>query len=169
MSDTHTVCLIGPPEGETSTALQKLLARYGLAIEFVPSGTPLPGSFWGGNEAGLREKTLWVNCKTPLHSALHEACHFICMSEQRRQHLNTDAGGDDIEECAVCYLSILLADSLPTFGRHRMWLDMDSWGYSFRLGSARRWFNEDAEDARQWLLEHQLIDEMSHPLEQCRQ
>ena len=27
---------------------------------------------------------------------------------------------------------------------------MDAWGYSFRLGSARAWFEHDAEDARQW-------------------
>ena len=37
--------------------------------------------------------------------------------------------------------------------------DMDSWGYSFRLGATRRWFEEDADDARAWLLEHGLIDE----------
>jgi hypothetical protein len=35
---------------------------------------------------------------------------------------------------------------------------MDEWGYSFRLGSAARWFAEDAEDARAWLLEQGLID-----------
>lgn len=29
--------------------------------------------------------------------------------------------------------------------------DMDSWGYSFRLGSARTWFNEDADDAVEFL------------------
>jgi hypothetical protein len=35
---------------------------------------------------------------------------------------------------------------------------MDGWGYSFRLGSAARWFAEDAEDARAWLLDQGLID-----------
>ena len=48
-----------------------------------------------------------------------------------------DAGGDDAEENAVCYLQILWADALPGFGRERMFLDMDAWGYTFRLGSAR--------------------------------
>jgi hypothetical protein len=36
---------------------------------------------------------------------------------------------------------------------------MDTWGYSFRLGSAERWFREDAEDAREWLLTHQIVRE----------
>lgn len=37
-------------------------------------------------------------------------------------------------------------------------LDMDRWGYSFRLGSTRAWFERDAEDARAWLVAHGLID-----------
>ena len=40
---------------------------------------------------------------------------------------------------------------------------MDTWGYSFRLGSSRRWFYEDAEDARSWLIEQNLIDENNQP------
>jgi len=36
--------------------------------------------------------------------------------------------------------------------------DMDAWGYSFRLGSAARWFAEDAADALEWLQRRQLID-----------
>jgi hypothetical protein len=79
------------------------------------------------------------------------------MSPERRAGLDTDAGGDDAEECAVCYLQILLAECLG-IGRERACADMDAWGYSFRLGSAARWFAEDAADARAWLLEHGLID-----------
>ncbi len=37
--------------------------------------------------------------------------------------------------------------------------DMDSWGYTFRLGSARAWFEQDAEDARAWLEERNLLPE----------
>jgi len=37
-------------------------------------------------------------------------------------------------------------------GRARITQDIDTWGYSFRLGSARVWFEHDAEDARSWLL-----------------
>jgi hypothetical protein len=28
---------------------------------------------------------------------------------------------------------------------------MDAWGYSFRLGSTRAWFETDAADAQRWL------------------
>jgi hypothetical protein len=37
--------------------------------------------------------------------------------------------------------------------------DMDAWGYTFRLGSAARWFDEDADDARRWLQSRRLLDE----------
>jgi hypothetical protein len=40
---------------------------------------------------------------------------------------------------------------------------MYAWGYSFRLGSARRWFEEDAQDARDWLLSHGLITADEQP------
>ena len=53
----------------------------------------------------------------------------------------------------------LLGDLLKDVGRDRIMLDMDRWGYSFRLGSARRWFEEDAEDAREWLLRRGLIND----------
>jgi hypothetical protein len=41
--------------------------------------------------------------------------------------------------------------------------DMDAWGYSFRLGSTRPWFERDAEDARKWLIDHQLLDTEDAP------
>ena len=62
------------------------------------------------------------------------------------------------EESAVCYLQILLADQIAGFGRARMLADMDAWGYTFRLGSAQAWFEQDATDARDWLLQNRLID-----------
>jgi hypothetical protein len=73
------------------------------------------------------------------------------MTPERRAQLDRDAGGDDDEESAVCYLQVLLADELPGVGRARLMQDMDAWGYSFRLGSTRAWFEADAVDARQWL------------------
>ena len=66
-------------------------------------------------------------------------------------------GGDDLEEAAVCYLQILLADYLTGVGRARLMRDMDAWGYSFRLGSSARWFEEDAADAKAWLRSEGLI------------
>src|SRR5689334_6018653 len=130
-----------------------LVGRYGLELEFLPAGEPLPGSYWGESEAGLRGDRLFVRADTPLHSLLHELSHFVCMSAARRTGLDRDAGGDDEEECAVCYLQILLADELP-LGRDRMLADMDAWGYTFRLGSARAWFETDAADACIWLRRH---------------
>jgi len=135
-----------------------LLGGYGLHVETLARGASIPGSYWGEPEAGLVGERLLVRPDTPVHSALHEACHYICMDETRRSGLHTDAGGTDLEENGVCYLQILLADAVPGIGRERMWADMDAWGYSFRLGSARTWFEDDAEDARAWLEQHALID-----------
>ena len=61
----------------------------------------------------MRGNTLYVRADTPVHSLLHELSHYVCMTPERRAGLDRDAGGDDAEECAVCYLQILLADELP--------------------------------------------------------
>jgi hypothetical protein len=90
------------------------------------------------------------------------------MDNERRENLNTNAGSDDAEENAVCYLQILLADKLSSMGRNRLFADMDAWGYSFRLGSAKAWFEQDANEARDWLLQNQLIDEQYRLLFQLR-
>jgi hypothetical protein len=144
-------------------ALAAVLERYGLRVEAVPPDAPIPGSYWGDEEAGLVGHTLYVRPDTPLHSALHEACHYICMDPTRRGTLDTDAGGDYDEENAVCYLQILLADAVPGLGRARMLADMDAWGYTFRLGSARAWFEHDAADAHAWLRDRALIDGEGRP------
>lgn len=143
--------------------VRALLGRFGLALCVMPAAAPIPGSWWGEREAGLRGASLYARPDTPLHSVLHEACHFICMPAQRRATLDTDAGGDFDEENRTCYLQVLLADALPGFGRARMFADMDAWGYSFRLGSAQAWFEQDAEDARAGLLEGGLIDAVARP------
>lgn len=138
--------------------IARLLDRYGLELRLVAPTEQIPGSYWGEREAGLKGHRLYANLTTPLHSVLHEAAHYVCMTPERRAGLDTDAGGDDLEESAVCYLQILLADQAAGFGRARMMLDMDEWGYSFRRGSTRAWFEGDAADARAWLLAHALID-----------
>jgi hypothetical protein len=139
-----------------------LLDRYGLDLVLVAPGGPIPGSHWGESEAGLIGSRLYARWDTPLHSVLHESAHFVCMTPERRAGLHTDAGGDDAEETAVCYLQLLMGQAISTIGLERMFADMDAWGYSFRLGSAGRWFAEDAEDAREWLLRHGLIDHRAH-------
>ncbi|PCH98817.1 MAG: hypothetical protein COB76_06690, partial [Alphaproteobacteria bacterium] len=124
--------------------LQSILDRYGVTIIAVDENASIPGSFWQPPEAGLIGNKLYIRNDTPVHSALHEAGHYICMDKQRRNNLDTNAGGDYEEEDAVCYLQILLSDFIPEMKQNRMLSDMDAWGYSFRLGSAKAWFDNDA-------------------------
>jgi hypothetical protein len=139
-------------------ALALLLERYGMQLALVAPGEGIPGSYWGHSEAGLKGERLYARLDTPVHSVLHEASHYICMTPERRADLDRDAGGTDLEESAVCYLQVLLADELPGVGRARQLSDMDSWGYSFRLGNTRAWFEGDATDARDWLCQYGVID-----------
>jgi len=144
-------------------ALHSLLNRYGMEIKTVDDGADIPGSFWKPPEAGLIKNTLYIRNDPPVHSALHETCHYICMDQQRRNKLHTDAGGTAIEEDSVCYLQILLSDFISDMKSKRMFSDMDAWGYSFRLGSAKAWFEQDAEDAFEWLLKNEIINTEGKP------
>ena len=146
-----------------SQALQNLLSTYAIQVKIVPNSEDIPGSFWGDSEAGLIANNLYVRPETPVHSALHEACHYVCLDAQRRENIDTDAGGDYDEENAVCYLQILLGAKLPGCSADTLMNNMDSWGYTFRLGSAKAWFDDDAEDAQQWLIKEQLIDQDNMP------
>ena len=137
--------------------LASLLGRYGIELELVETNIPIPGSFWGDSEAGMVKSRVYVRADTPIHSALHEACHVICMDEARRAVLHTDAGGEYAEEDAVCYLQIVLAGELG-FPPATICADMDAWGYTFRLGSAQAWFEQDAGEARDWLMQHGLLN-----------
>ncbi len=141
-----------------SGELRALLARFGLELVEVADGEPLSGSFWGEPEAGVVGHRVFVRADTPVHSALHEACHLLVKPEHERALIHTDASDSIEEEDATCYLQIALADGLPGVGRERLMADMDAWGYSFRLGSARAWFEDDADDARQWLSARGLLD-----------
>ncbi len=143
--------------------IDALLAGYGARLAAVAAHEAIPGSYWGDAEAGLLGDAVYVRADTPAHSFLHELCHYVCMSSERRSALATDAGGDDAEEAAVCYLQVLLAASLRGFGAARCLADMDAWGYSFREGSSRAWFYGDGRDARRWLLAHGLIDSKDRP------
>jgi len=162
------------PESEPAHTMQTLidlgysevknfLMRFALNLQLIPSDTKIPGSFWGDCEAGLIKNTLYARPDTPIHSILHEAGHYICMSQERREHLHTNAigktKGDYTEENATCYLQILLADELANYGRDKVLKDMDDWGYSFRLGSTRAWFEKDSQDAQNFLHKHKLINQ----------
>jgi hypothetical protein len=140
-----------------------LAASHGATLAHVPPGAVIPGSYWNASEAGLIGNAVHVRADTPAHSLLHELCHYVCMDDARRTSLATDAGGSDDEECGVCYLQVLLAERLAGLGAARCLVDMDAWGYSFREGSARAWFDGDGRDARAWLLAHRLIDSADRP------
>lgn len=149
-------------------AVTQLLSRYRLEPVAIAPGAAIPGSYWGESEAGLVGNRIYFRRDTPLHSVLHEACHFICMDQARRTQLERDAGGDYDEENAVCYLQILLANELDGTNAAQMCRDMDAWGYTFRLGSAQAWFEQDADDARRWLLAHRIIDTDGRATGTCR-
>ena len=143
--------------------LAALLEPYGIEIQHVADDEAINGSFFGEREAGLIGNKLLLRHDTPVHSALHEAGHYICMDPLRRSKLDTDAEGDYDEENGVCFLQILLAEHLPDVGKERMMIDMDRWGYTFRLGSTKAWFETDAEDAEEWLINHGIIDANQQP------
>ncbi|HEY0660248.1 MAG TPA: hypothetical protein VGD21_02845 [Lysobacter sp.] len=141
-----------------------LLARYGLQLQPVTAGEPIPGSYWGECEAGIIGTTVYARHDTPVHSLLHEAAHLIVLPPERREQVHTDATDSVDEEDAVCVLQALLGDELPGVGRARVLADMDEWGYTFRLGSARAYFEHDAETAWQWLAMRGLVDGITRRL-----
>lgn len=135
---------------------QRLLAAHDLELHHVAPGEPILGSYWGEPEAGIIASNVYVRDDTPVHSMLHEACHLIVLPPERRALVHTDATDSVPEEDATCYLQIVLAGQLPGVGSDRLMADMDAWGYTYRLGSTRAWFEHDAEDARAWLIERGL-------------
>lgn len=135
-----------------------LLASYGLELVRVGNGEAIPGSYWGEAEAGIIGHSVYARGDTPVHSLLHEAGHLIVLPHERRAGIHTDATDSIDEENAVCVLQSLLAEALPGYGRDRLFSDMDAWGYTFRLGSARAYVEQDAEDAWAWLQRHGLVD-----------
>ena len=134
-----------------------LLAQHGLVLVRVENNASIPGSYWGEPEAGVIASTVYARADTPVHSLLHEACHLLTADPARRASIHTDASDSLEEEDATCYLQIVLADALPGFGRERALADMNAWGYSFRLGSARAWFEHDADDACAFLRQRGLL------------
>ena len=136
----------------------RLLAGYGLLLHRVADGAPIPGSYWGEPEAGIVGCEVFARADTPVHSLLHEASHLIVLPPARRRSVHTDATDSIEEEDAVCLLQALLGEALPGVGRERVLADMDAWGYTFRLGSARAYFERDADAAWAWLQARGLVD-----------
>lgn len=143
--------------------LASLLRKYDLELTVADDDEPITGSYWGDPEAGIVGTTVYVRADTPIHSLLHETCHVVCMTHDRRKRLDRDAGGDDLEEAAVCYLQVVLAERINGVGRKRITEDMDAWGYSFRLGNSLTWFEQDADDAREFLINQHLLTRTGRP------
>lgn len=137
--------------------LAALLHTYQLQLSRVPDEQPIPGSYWGESEAGIIGSMVYARSDTPVHSLLHEACHLIVLPAERRALVHTDATDSIDEEDATCYLQIVLADMLDGVGSQRLMHDMDAWGYTYRLGSTRAWFDQDAENACDWLTQRGLL------------
>jgi len=154
VSDAQSVLTLGAANIEF---IEHLLAAYGLTLARVRDGETISGSYWGEPEAGLIGHTVYARDDTPIHSLLHEACHLIVADPQRRATIHTDASDSQAEEDATCDLQIVLGDAIPNIGRARIQTDMDTWGYTFRLGSARAWFEHDADDARAWLIQRNRL------------
>lgn len=148
-----TVLTVGEIQFENAASL---LARFGLTLHHIATDADIPGSYWGAPEAGIISCNVYVRDDTPVHSMLHESCHLIVLPEEKRAAVHTDATDSVAEEDATCYLQIVLAGRIPGVGSDRLMADMDAWGYTYRLGSTRAWFEQDAEDARAWLAERGL-------------
>ena len=134
-----------------------LLVRYDLQLQLVDDNAPIPGSYWGEPEAGIIGNVIYARTDTPVHSLLHEAAHLIVLKPVRRASVHTDATDSIEEEDAVCVLQTLLGDALPAVGGARIMADMDAWGYTFRLGSASAYVEDDAQSAWEWLRERGLV------------
>ena len=144
-----------------------LLAGYGIVLVRVADDAPIPGSYWGEPEAGVIGAGVYARADTPLHSLLHEAAHLIVLPAERRAAVHTDATDSIEEEDAVCVLQALLGDALPGVGRTRVLVDMDAWGYTFRLGSAQAYFDLDAQSSWEWLAARGLADPVTRTLRQA--
>ena len=103
-------------------------------------------------------ETVYARGDTPVHSLLHEAAHLVVLPADVRAAVHTDATDSIAEEDAVCVLQSLLGDALPGVGAARVLADMDAWGYTFRLGSARAYAENDAEAAWAFLQARGLVD-----------
>ena len=126
-------------------------------LQRVADGAPIPGSYWGDPKPASIGTTVYARADTPVHSLLHEAAHLIVLPPDAAPTVHTDATDSIEEEDAVCVLQSLLGDALPGVGAQRVLADMDAWGYTFRLGSARAYVERDAETAWEWLQHRGLV------------
>lgn len=152
-NDEHGVLILSDIGFNAPTAL---LARYGWCWSY-PGRPTHPGSHWGDCEAGIIGNTVYARSDTPVHSLLHEAGHLIVLPPDHAPPYTPTPPIRYRKKDAVCVLQALLGEALG-IDRIRIWADMDAWGYTFRLGSARAYTEHDADTAWQWLHTHGLTD-----------
>src|SRR5690625_8003398 len=70
-------------------AAENLLQRYGLNLQTVAEGQPIPGTFWGEPEAGIIGGTVAARPDTAGQSLPHEAGHPPARTPVRRPHIPT--------------------------------------------------------------------------------
>ena len=103
--------------------------------------------------------TVYARADTPVHSLLHEAGHLIVLPPERRaarayrRHRFGRRRRRGLRAAGRCSATRCRASAAT-----RVLADMDAWGYTFRLGSARAYVEHDAADAWRWLREHGLVD-----------
>ncbi len=125
-------------------AIERLLTAFGLSLAGVAPGASIPGSYWGDSEAGLVGDRLFARADTPVHSLLHELGHYVCMDPtaarcaRHRCGRRRRRGSGRVLPAGVARRRACEASAASAASR-----DMDTWGYSFREGSARAWLAGD--------------------------
>jgi hypothetical protein len=107
LPDAADVLRVGDP---AHPSLVELVRRYGAEL-LQQALTPCCRAHTGArSEAGLRGRVVRAR-GPPWHSVLHELSHYRVHDAGAAREPDRDAGGDDAEECAVCYLQIVLASA----------------------------------------------------------
>ncbi len=151
-------------------SLALLLNRYGLVPELVGFKNGNPGFILGGRGSRGWWETNSCCVKTP-------RCIPCCM-----RPVTTFAWTKRGALAWIPMQAAIMTKRMPSaifkyywpmncrdLAVEQMLSDMDAWGYTFRLGSARAWFEEDAGDARAWLLSAGIISASGKPTFKIRE
>ena len=79
-------------------SIAALLGKFKLSVDLMPDDATINGSYWGEPEAGIVGNRVLVRRDTPVHSLLHETCHIVCMTPERRQRFKGDGNAEEIQD-----------------------------------------------------------------------